>query len=159
MVRIHVANDDDDEQSWYTQHLLYKTQEAEGTQKSKIGRCIVHDRLLLAKATSLITFEAWLHWKANHVPSNCLCATRLNFIWLVTSRPFTTLTESVLFDAWFFVQTHNSRSKAIHTANIILFSTNSTGKKQYADKNILSHRYIRVDRTCCMIFCMYVCVI
>lgn len=52
-------------------------------------------------ATSLITFEAWLHWKANHVPSNCLCATRLNFIWLVTSRPFTTLTESVLYDAWF----------------------------------------------------------
>lgn len=25
MVRIHVANDDDDEQSWYTQHLLYET--------------------------------------------------------------------------------------------------------------------------------------
>lgn len=24
MVRIHVANDDDDEQSWYTQHLLMK---------------------------------------------------------------------------------------------------------------------------------------
>lgn len=60
-----------------------------------------------AAATSLITFEAWLHWKANHVPSNCLCATRLNFIWLVTSRPFTTLTESVLFDAWFFRLVHS----------------------------------------------------
>lgn len=98
MVRIHVANDDDDEQSWYTHNIYLWKQAGKGTKS--IGRTVCTWPFTLA-ATSLITFEAWLHWKANHVPSNCLCATRLNFIWLVTSRPFTTLTESVLYDAWF----------------------------------------------------------
>lgn len=69
--------------------------------------------VVLWRWASLITFEAWLHWKANHVPSNCLCATRLNFIWLVTSRPFTTLTESVFFDAWFLFRSEYTTNSHI----------------------------------------------
>lgn len=128
MLQIHVANDDDDEQSLVHTTFTYECERNKPNYENPslpqwcvrvcarvylctwpfiLAATAVCVAAAAVAATSLITFEAWLHWKANHVPSNCLCATRLNFIWLVTSRPFTTLTESVLFDAWFFRSFHS----------------------------------------------------